>query len=167
MISSWTNYDTKCGFWQTLKVKVVADGTTMIPMELPDDATVKDLKEVVHDMFTCFSVENQELLFNGLLLQDNTKLASYRLVSDSEITLRLLFTIVIIGKNPDGQYQRYEVRAHRNNFVGDLKLKLSEDHGLDITNIRLQMGPESYLLDRTLLWANRISSGTRIYVAEE
>lgn len=157
----------KCGFWQTLKVKVVVDGTTMIPMELPDDATVKDLKEAVHDMFTSFSVENQELLFNGLILQNNTKLASYRLVSDSEITLRLLFTIVIIGKNPDGQYQRYEVRAHRNNYVGDLKLKLGEDHGLDITNIRLQMGPESYLLDRTLLWANRISSGTRIYIAEE
>jgi len=35
---------------------------------------------------------------------------------------------------------------------------------LDITNMNLQMRPESYLQDRTLLWANEISSSTDIYI---
>jgi hypothetical protein len=56
------------------------------------------------------------------------------------------------------------VRAHRSNTVQDLKLKLHMYHGLDITNMNLQMRPEYYLQDRTFLWANEISSSTDIYI---
>ncbi|KAJ6925586.1 hypothetical protein NC651_010092 [Populus alba x Populus x berolinensis] len=148
----------------TLKVKVVIDGTRF-PIELPNDATVQDLKEAVHRMFNFYAVENQELLFNGLLLPNYIKLETYEVVDDSEIILQIFFTVGIIGKNPvDGQYHRYEVRAHRSNTVQDLKLKLNMYHGLDITNMNLQMRPQSYLQDRTFLWANEISSSTDIYI---
>ncbi|KAL9392689.1 hypothetical protein Peur_016609 [Populus x canadensis] len=150
-------------FLQTLKVKVVIDGTRF-PIELPNEATVQDLKEAVHRMFNFYAVENQELLFNGLLLLNYIKLETYEVVDDSEIILQIFFTVGIIGKNPDGQYHRYEVRAHRSNTVQDLKLKLHMYHGLDITNMNLQMRPEYYLQDRTLLWTNEISSSTDIYI---
>ncbi|KAJ6367539.1 hypothetical protein OIU77_021989 [Salix suchowensis] len=146
----------------TIRIRVDVDGTPGSPIELPNDATVKDLKEAVNDMFESCPVENQEMAFNGRVLQDTTKLATCRVINNSEISIRILFTVVIVGKN-----RRYEVRAHENSYVGDLKQKLSEDYGLDITNMRLQMGPESYLRDDTLLWANRISSGTRVHIAEE
>ncbi|CAK7350995.1 unnamed protein product [Dovyalis caffra] len=149
-----------------MEVKVIIDGTR-IPVGLPNDATVKDLKEAVHDVFNFYAVKNIELHFNGVVLENDTKLETYQVVNGSEISLRLLYTVGIVGKNPNGQYKRYEVRAHLNNTVGELKQKLHVDHGLDITNMRFQMKPTSYLDDRTFLWANEITDSSDIYIAED
>ncbi|CAK7350991.1 unnamed protein product [Dovyalis caffra] len=146
-----------------MKVKIVIDGRRH-PLEVPDDATVLDLKKKVHEIFDISAGKKQEFFFNGLVLQDRRTLESYLVDNESEIELRIYYSVWIISQR--NRKEKYQLKVHKNNFVWDLKQNLHVNYGLDITNMRLQIKPNSDLDDRTLLWANDITDGTKIVIAQ-
>ncbi|KDP20797.1 hypothetical protein JCGZ_21268 [Jatropha curcas] len=97
-----------------------------------DHQTILEVKNEIRIM-TGIPAEKMELSYIGNTLQDNQKLASYKIPNTATIDAFEMYDLEVMGYNGI-----YKLKVHKRMTIGQVKYKLHVEYGLDHTTMRLE-----------------------------
>lgn len=148
-------------------IKVCRSGRDSSNVDVPDNATVSDLKRVI-ELQEKVPYAEQTLTFNGLVLEDRNLISEYGLFDQCTILLYLR-----LGFQPDfdltvilSSKLKINLRISGEDTVGNLKKRVERKSGLSLYDAEL-IYDHWVLDDNRKLMEYDISGGATILVAHE
>lgn len=150
-----------------MRIKLLRNGVARKSVQVADGASVLDLKEAI----SCqekVPIFEQNLTFDGLLLEDDKRLSEYDLHDNCQVNLFLRlgfqppFSVFILF--PGRRRLRMDVQAAQT--VSDLKKDIEEKENMQLDNVGL-IYDHWVLEDAKTLAEYDISAGAEIILAQE